>query len=1012
MKYIHYYILVILSLGLLSACVMEEGYTENLNEKLVKKVFTATFEESEMTKTVLDDIVGENGYRGLLWEPEDEIGIASYGRMYQPFVNIVTEPTANGIFEGNAFQSEKYFAIYPYQFEQRHESVVSVTIPTVQTYKENSFARNMAPMVGRCDDGETLHFMNPCGVLAVQLTGSEKISSITFETMEGVLVSGPCLVDTEYVDYPLLDTSTATESYVTLNCGEGVQLGGEAVPFHIVLPPGEYKGFTLYITTTDGKFMKKETSKTLTITHSVVTKAAPFDFEENMTEVTNLSEHGHSNCYVVSEAGIYSFDADIIGNGEYGIIEGVRLHTNDPSISPASVELLWEDRSGLVQAYALDAATGKVKLMTSGKEGNALIAVKDADDMILWSWHIWMTDHPADQNYENDVLGSFVMLDRNIGAIRADYVTGVEYKESIGLYYQWGRKDPFVPGHYTNHSDQFTIAESLKCPTEFGTSSNWTSEAIANFWHTDKKTIYDPCPVGYRVPIKDVWYGFTPSGGNGYVTEDQVSSTTYDNGWSFYRNKDSETAWYPATGYYTGVASHLPGASTGYYWAAGQSYYMYIGDNGYVSRDNTAYSYNGYNVRCMKDDGYEATSLPVVKQDGSSEYTTTSITFGGNVSYSGWSEITDRGFIYFTDPDMSDAQTVSCGSGTGEFSYMLEGLAPGSVCYVKAYAVNSYGTSYSDVRRYRTKYSDVDNNLSSEWVANCYIVDPSPASYCFDATIVGNGNMGYVSGEDFYPQNPVIIPSSAEILWEDTPGVISDIMLQNGMVNFMTNDLEGNAVIAVKDEGGVILWSWHIWVTDQPAEHTYVTNEGKTFVVMDRYLGSTNAEVAQNGGALYYQWGRKDPFRLNGSSLEASLRGQFANLSESISAPTYYPQGDDWVTDISTSLWSKDMKTIYDPCPEGWRVPSSEIWSGIRRLQDLDANGYGVVFGFSDTDSFWYPDAPRFNHYGNIEGSYTCDQTEVWTAEYGISYFLRYSGNYSQSRSRGDACPIRCMKDE
>ncbi len=237
-------------------------------------------------------------------------------------------------------------------------------------------------------------------------------------------------------------------------------------------------------------------------------------------------------------------------------------------------------------------------------------------------------------------------------------------------------------------------------------------------------------------------------------------------------------------------------------------------------------------------------------------------------------------------------------------------------------------------------------------------------------------------------------------------------MLQNGMVYFMTNDIEGNALVAVKDTDNRILWSWHIWVTDAPEEHTYVTNEGKTFVVMDRYLGSTSGVIAENGGALYYQWGRKDPFKFNGSGLDVSFRTPFANLSEAVSAPMDYPQGDDWVTDMSTSLWSTTMKTIYDPCPDGWRVPSSEIWSGIRRLQDLDGDGYGVVFGFADTDSFWYPDAPRFDNYGNVEGSYTCDQTEVWTAEYGVSYFLKYLGNHTNSRTRCDAYPIRCMKDE
>ena len=303
-------------------------------------------------------------------------------------------------------------------------------------------------------------------------------------------------------------------------------------------------------------------------------------------------------------------------------------------------------------------------------------------------------------------------------------------------------------------------------------------------------------------------------------------------------------------------------------------------------------------------------------------------------------------------------------------------------------------------------------NLSDTGWANSYIVSEA-GMYSFDADIIGNGDFGIIEDVEFHTTDASINPYSAEILWQDRDEVIASATYVDGKVRFYALGNEGNALVAVKDGSGNILWSWHIWVVDdQIIEHTYTNNEGKSFVVMDRYLGSISAEVGDEGGALYYQWGRKDPFKFNGSGLDASFRGQFSNLSEAISAPTHYPQGNDWVTDISTSLWSKDMKTIYDPCPEGWRVPSSEIWSGIRKLQDLDSNGYGIVFGFSDTDSFWYPDAPRFNNYGNVDGSYTCDQTEVWTAEYGVSYFLKYNGNHTNSRTRCDAYPIRCMKDE
>ncbi len=55
---------------------------------------------------------------------------------------------------------------------------------------------------------------------------------------------------------------------------------------------------------------------------------------------------------------------------------------------------------------------------------------------VAWSWHIWRTDAPA----EKEAAAGCTILDRNLGATS---VTPGDVS-SYGLYYQWGRKDPFV----------------------------------------------------------------------------------------------------------------------------------------------------------------------------------------------------------------------------------------------------------------------------------------------------------------------------------------------------------------------------------------------------------------------------------------------------------------------------------------------------------------------------------------------------------------------------------------
>ena len=111
-----------------------------------------------------------------------------------------------------------------------------------------------------------------------------------------------------------------------------------------------------------------------------------------------------------------------------------------------------------------------------------------------------------------------------------------------------------------------------------------------------------------------------------------------------------------------------------------------------------------------------------------------------------------------------------------------------------------------------TSCSDPAIDLSSSESANCYIVSQG-GRYKFKA-VKGNSSES-VRGV-----------ASAAILWESfgtstTPRVgdlIKKVAYNNGYLYFEPADIfrEGNAVIAAKDASGTILWSWHIWLTDQP----------------------------------------------------------------------------------------------------------------------------------------------------------------------------------------------------
>jgi hypothetical protein len=253
--------------------------------------------------------------------------------------------------------------------------------------------------------------------------------------------------------------------------------------------------------------------------------------------------------------------------------------------------------------------------------------------------------------------------------------------------------------------------------------------------------------------------------------------------------------------------------------------------------------------------------------------------------------------------------------------------------------------------------------------ANCYMVAPAK-SITIPVTVKGNG--GAVAGTvPSLISSTSINPASVGIVWETATNLITLGSLSNGKVTVTAGSSAGNAVIAAysgANQSGTILWSWHIWVTDYNPDKgtTYsVTNTGSpacTYVFMDRNLGATSATAGDAGTiGLHYQWGRKDPFTCsssfshdteitvyNGGGTEFKLANKVQtvsasnNLSNSIANPEVFYKcirntKDDWYTNANSTssqndaLWGgSDLatpgeKTIFDPCPAGWRVPA---WSG------------------------------------------------------------------------------------
>ena len=272
MKHIILIPVCILSAALLAGCSKEENIPE-------QNIPAATFQavtESGGTKTFLENGDSETESHPVLWTPGDAIGITSASAFGRYEYN-GTENTAVADFEGDPVEGDSFYAVYPYSGEASLSGgVLSLELPSVQEYTPLSFAPASFPMVAR-SESTYLEFKNLCGLLKLNLTGTETVRSVVFRS-SGRGVSGQATVDMNYESVPELVMSGDAGTSVTLDCGEGVALSGTVpVPFYIVLPAGTYDDFSIEVISADGKVMTKSNSG-LVINRSMVRPTSDVEF--------------------------------------------------------------------------------------------------------------------------------------------------------------------------------------------------------------------------------------------------------------------------------------------------------------------------------------------------------------------------------------------------------------------------------------------------------------------------------------------------------------------------------------------------------------------------------------------------------------------------------------------------------------------------------------------------------------------------------------------------------------
>lgn len=355
-----------------------------------------------------------------------------------------------------------------------------------------------------------------------------------------------------------------------------------------------------------------------------------------------------ANSYIVAPGASITIPVNIKGNGDDASAALGNISTTHTAVS---VGKLWETADGLVTLSNFNPATQTVTITASASPGNAVIAAYDTDGTtVLWSWHIWVTATPAEESINGNIW-----MDRNLGATGiSTNSSGATFATCGGLFYQWGRKDPF-PGSNGSTTGAATVlpifnftkpaytgltvgtsdtyvssADAGAAPISYTSQlsysimypllflNNWagsTASAIVAYtaaggkdsWsgeYGQLKSIFDPCPAGWRVPNgKKASSSFTNPWST-WTSTRTMSTSTYS-GLRWYNGTYLSIYYYPGAGYRNALGGVLGSVgSYGYYWTAtpngSTSYNMYF--KSLVKATVTSVSRaSGYSVRCVKE---------------------------------------------------------------------------------------------------------------------------------------------------------------------------------------------------------------------------------------------------------------------------------------------------------------------------------------------------------------------------------------------------------------------------
>lgn len=488
--------------------------------------FTASLPGATRTALQMD---GPDGEGHIYWMKDDPILVSNGLETMTLFI------AEGGSMHGDLYAEDKdhlidgteFFAIYPAGDASFEGGAFNASIPQEQHFVEGGFDTQVFPMVAVCDDSRHFAFRNAASLLRiVPETSDPMLQDIAISSV--VVSAQQPLVGSISVAY---NGSAEPEVSCSGNNSVKVVADGEGIPFgtpvYMVIAPGSYSNVVISIQLQNGLALMQKVEERVDVSRS-----AWKQLEVPLSDTfQNLSETETANCYMITEPGSYKFNASVRGNGV--LTSGCFPAGVSAEIPGGSYLTVYHTDGESFIDGSLSLIDGYVYFATKPvlPTGTCLLSLQSAEGETLWSWLLWANSGIRTVEMPN---GS-EWLNMNLGALHESF-SADGYN---GYYYQWGRKDPFIQKYtssaaaseiapFVSHASQTdgSLINSIRNPQTFYggwhpsnvsiITEDWCTydddEKVYDWWNATytaddqkelpaAKTMFDPCPPGYHVPV-------------------------------------------------------------------------------------------------------------------------------------------------------------------------------------------------------------------------------------------------------------------------------------------------------------------------------------------------------------------------------------------------------------------------------------------------------------------------------------------------------------------------------